>query len=88
MAAQVRVYMVIQRNLEVALDVLERLPQHVLDANGVPRQCEAMTRKGRPCQRQPVAGSEYCPSHQHLTERFEELCSEEFEELQAVGLAA
>ena len=32
-----------------------------------------MTRKGQPCQRQPLPASEYCPSHQHLTETFEEL---------------
>ena len=36
--------------------------------NGRPRSCEAMTRKGRPCQRQPLPRSDYCPSHQHLTE--------------------
>ena len=30
-----------------------------------------MTRKGKPCQRQPLPASEYCPSHQHLEETFE-----------------
>ena len=80
MALQERVYMIIDRNVEVAVRFLSQLPEYVLDANGVPRRCEAMTRKGRPCQRQPLPSSEYCPSHQHLTERFEE-----FEE---VGLAA
>jgi hypothetical protein len=81
-ASQLRVFMVIQRNMEIALAVLARLPQEVLDANGVPRQCEAMTRKGKPCQRQPLVGSEYCPSHQHLTERFEELDESERVELE------
>lgn len=84
-ASQLRVFMVIQRNLEIALAVLARVPQEVLYANGVARHCEAMTRKGRPCQRQPLVGSEYCPSHQHLTERFDELGDEERD---AVGLAA
>jgi hypothetical protein len=32
-----------------------------------------MTRKGKPCQRQPLPASDYCPSHQHLTENFEDL---------------
>jgi hypothetical protein len=72
-ASQLRVYMVIERNVNLALDFLSRLPEQELDANGLPRRCQAMTRKGRPCQRQPLSRSDYCPSHQHLTERLEEL---------------
>ena len=47
------------------------------DANGVPRSCQAMTRRGSACQRQPLPNSEYCPSHQHLREDLEELSEAE-----------
>jgi len=72
-ASQLKVYMVIERNINVALDYVSRLPVQEYDSNGRPRSCEAMTRKGLPCQRQPLPRSDYCPSHQHLTERLEEL---------------
>jgi hypothetical protein len=72
MSSQLRVYMVIERNMMLALEFLARLPEQMLDLNGVPRSCQAMTRKGRPCQRQPLPRSEYCPSHQHLAETFDE----------------
>jgi hypothetical protein len=49
------------------------LPDHYYEANGTPRRCQAMTRKSTPCARQPLPGSDYCPSHQHLNETFEEL---------------
>ena len=28
----------------------------------------ASTRKGTPCQREPLPGRDYCPSHKHLEE--------------------
>ena len=68
-----RVYVIIDRNIEMATHFLNRVPEYAYDAGGVPRSCQAMTRKGKACQRQPLSGSEYCPSHQHLTETFEEL---------------
>lgn len=68
-----RVYLVVDRNVSFALDFLKREPEYGFDAIGLDRSCQAMTRKGNPCQRQPLIGSEYCPSHQHLEESFEEL---------------
>jgi hypothetical protein len=68
-----RVFVIVDRNITIALDFLSRVPHYAFDANGVPRRCQAMTRKGKPCQRQPLPASEYCPSHQHLEENFEEL---------------
>jgi hypothetical protein len=68
-----RVFMIVDRNMQIALEFLDRVPDYAFDTNGVPRRCQAMTRKGRPCQRQPLPASEYCPSHQHLEETFEEL---------------
>jgi len=68
-----RVYAIIDRNVQLALRFLNQVPDYIYDTNGVPRRCQAMTRKAKPCQRQPLPASEYCPSHQHLTETFEEL---------------
>jgi hypothetical protein len=68
-----RVHFVIERNMRLATEFVIRVPDYVFQAAGVDRQCHAMTRKGKPCQRQPLPSSEYCPSHQHLEESFEEL---------------
>jgi hypothetical protein len=68
-----RVYMAIERHVDMAQRFLAMVPDYAFDSQGVPRRCQAMTRKGKPCQRQPLPGSEYCPSHQHLTESFEDL---------------
>src|SRR5687767_5099988 len=68
-----RVFVIIDRNIQLATHFLTQVPDYAFDSSGVPRSCQAMTRKGLACQRQPLPGSEYCPSHQHLTETFEEL---------------
>ena len=68
-----RVYAIIDRNVQLALRFLNQVPDYIYDTNGLPRRCQAMTRKAKPCQRQPLPSSDYCPSHQHLTETFEEL---------------
>src|SRR5262245_17394813 len=48
---QVRVYLVIERYIDRAIEYLESLPEH-LTIDGQPRQCPASTRKGTPCQRE------------------------------------
>jgi hypothetical protein len=68
-----RVYMAIDRHMNMAQRFLAMVPDYAFDTQGVPRRCQAMTRKGQPCQRQPLPASDYCPSHQHLTETFEDL---------------
>jgi hypothetical protein len=68
LAEQVRVYMVIERYVDLAVDHLERLPDDV-SLNGRPRSCLASTRKGTPCQREPLPNRDYCPSHKHLEEQ-------------------
>ena len=68
-----RVYVAIDRHVQMALRFLAMVPDYAFDSQGVPRRCQAMTRKGKPCQRQPLPASDYCPSHQHLTETFEDL---------------
>ena len=68
LAEQVSVYMVVERNVNLALEHLEQLPAQT-GLDGRPRRCLASTRKGTPCQREPLAGRDYCPSHKHLEER-------------------
>jgi hypothetical protein len=67
---QLIVWRVIERNINLALEFLERLPEGV-GLNGQPRDCHAHTRKGTPCRRTPLPGRDYCPSHKHLEETFE-----------------
>src|SRR5687768_13761900 len=62
-----RVYTAIDGHVRLAQKFLAMVPDYAFDSQGVPRRCQAMTRKGKPCQRQPLPGSDYCPSHQHLT---------------------
>jgi hypothetical protein len=67
---QLRVWRVIETNIELALEFLAKLPEGAI-LDGVPRQCHAHTRKGTPCQREPLPGRDYCPSHKHLEDTFE-----------------
>jgi hypothetical protein len=62
---QLQVYQVIDKHIELALAYIATLPTTV-DAFGDPRACQASTRSGTPCKREPLPGREYCPSHKHL----------------------
>ena len=64
---QVRVHMVIDHYMKVAVEYVESLPDGAL---GEQRACPASTRRGTPCQREPRPGLEYCPSHRHLEDNF------------------
>ena len=64
------VYMVIEGNINLAIEYFERMPAE-LGLDGLPRHCRASTRKGTPCQRDPLPGRDYCPSHKHLEEPLE-----------------
>ena len=35
------------------------------------RRCGAFSRRGRPCEREPLPGVHFCPSHKHLEEEAE-----------------
>jgi len=67
---QLLVWLVVETNINLALEFLSRLPEEV-GLDGRPPQCNAHTRKGTPCQRTPLPGRDYCPSHKHLEETFE-----------------
>jgi hypothetical protein len=70
LSEQVRVYMVIERHIGAVEVFLDSLPADVT-LDGQKRNCLASTRKGTPCQREPLPGRDYCPSHKHLEETFE-----------------
>lgn len=67
LAEQVHVFMVVERYVRLAQEHLEKMPDEVR-LDGRPRACHASTRQGTPCQREPLPGRDYCPSHKHLEE--------------------
>jgi hypothetical protein len=69
-AEQIRVYRVIERYMRVATQFVDEREREGISLDGSPLCCHASTRKGTPCQRVPLPGSKYCPSHKHLEESF------------------
>lgn len=69
-AEQIRVYRVIDRYMRVATQFVDDREREGISLDGNPLCCHASTRKGTPCQRIPLPGSKYCPSHKHLEESF------------------
>ena len=72
---QLVVWIVIDTNISLALELIETMPE-LLEIDGGPRECRAHTRKGTPCQREPLPSRDYCPSHKHLEESFDDLVIE------------
>jgi len=70
MTRQMDVYRVIDRYMSVAAEYVVQREREGLSIDGSPLCCHASTRKGTPCQRVPLPGSKYCPSHKHLDEDF------------------
>jgi hypothetical protein len=64
---QLHAFKVIECNINLALEHLAKLPPGV-GLDGRRPQCQANTRRGTPCAREPLPHSEYCPSHKHLDE--------------------
>ena len=56
-----RVYVIIDRNIQLALRFITAVPNYAYDSSGIPRSCHAMTRKGQPCQRQPLPAQRLLP---------------------------
>ena len=73
MTRQMRVFRVVDRYMCIATEYVARREQEGLTIDGAPLCCHASTRKGTPCQRIPLPGSKYCPSHKHLEEDFTEV---------------
>ena len=73
MSSQLHVYRVIEQNVLLATEYVDTQARDGVSFDGSPLCCHATTRKGTSCQRVPLPGSKYCPSHKHLDEGLEEL---------------
>jgi hypothetical protein len=61
---QLMVYDIIDMNMKAALEFLDEEIAERGSADLL--RCRATNRKGKACQRVPVTGSDYCPSHRYL----------------------
>ena len=68
---QLRVFQIISRHMMLATEYVDSQARAGVTFDGSPLCCHASTRKGTPCQRVPLPGSKYCPSHKHLEEKFD-----------------
>ena len=68
MERQMRVYTVIDWHVELATAYIDRMIAEGLVPEEAVLHCNAVTRSGRACQREPRPGLSYCPSHRHLEE--------------------
>lgn len=75
MNRQLRVYRVIERHMMLASEYVDRAAQAGVTLDGAPLCCHATTRRGTACQRVPLPGSQYCPSHKHLEEGLEPIAA-------------
>lgn len=55
----------VREGVSAATSFIEQQLEAGLFDGGISR-CKATTRKGKACQRTPLPGRDYCPSHQHL----------------------
>ena len=65
--AQARVAWSVREGVSAATAFIEQQVEAGVLDGGVAR-CHATTRKGKACQRTPLPGRDYCPSHRHLEE--------------------
>ncbi|MGL6279956.1 MAG: hypothetical protein ACRC50_10425 [Gaiella sp.] len=63
--AQAKVAWTVREGVAAATAFIEAQLEAGLLDGGIAR-CKATTRKGKACQRTPLPGRDYCPSHQHL----------------------
>jgi hypothetical protein len=68
MDKQLEVYGCIEHNVTLAAEYVDSQAREGVTFDGSPLCCHATTRKGTSCQRVPLPGSKYCPSHKHLDE--------------------
>jgi hypothetical protein len=66
--AQAQVAWAVREGISAAVSFIEAQIEAGAFDGGVAR-CRATTRKGKACQRTPLPGRDYCPSHQHLESR-------------------
>ena len=68
---QLRVYRACENTMALATEYVDSQLREGVTFDGSPVCCHASTRRGTACQRVPLPGSKYCPSHKHLEEEFE-----------------
>lgn len=68
---QMRVYGVVEHHVNRAVQFVDEQLKAGVTIDGSPVCCHASTRKGTACQRVPLPGGKYCPSHKHLEEDLE-----------------
>jgi hypothetical protein len=73
MSSQLRVYRLIEGHMVLATAFVDRAAAAGLTLDGTPLACHATTRRGTECQRIPLPGHQYCPSHRHLEEGLEQI---------------
>jgi hypothetical protein len=68
---QLRVYRSCSKTMMLAKEYVDSQLRDGVTFDGSPVCCHASTRKGTACQRVPLPGTKYCPSHKHLEEELE-----------------
>ena len=71
LSKQLVAFSVIDRHMRLAADYVDQHARGGHSLTGAPLICHATTRRGTPCQREPLPGSRYCPSHKHLDDELE-----------------
>jgi hypothetical protein len=71
MKEQLRVYRACEREMTLATEYVDSQLRTGVTFDGSPVCCHASTRRGTACQRMPLPGRRYCPSHKHLDDDFE-----------------
>jgi hypothetical protein len=71
LSKQLVAFSVIERHMRLAADYVDAQARGGHSLTGAPLICHATTRRGTPCQREPLPGSRYCPSHKHLDDDLE-----------------
>jgi hypothetical protein len=68
MMEQMRVYRLCDETMTLAVEFVDSRLRTGVTFDGSPACCHASTRQGTACQRVPLPGRKYCPSHKHLEE--------------------
>jgi hypothetical protein len=71
LSKQLIAFNVIDRHMRLAIDYVDTQAREGHSLTGDPLVCHATTRRGTACQREPLPGSRYCPSHKHLDDDLE-----------------
>lgn len=68
---QLRVYRTCAKTMTMAKEYVDSQLRDGVTFDGSPVCCHASTRRGTACQRVPLPGTKYCPSHKHLEDELE-----------------